>query len=151
MKIKNILVLYFFCAFLSGAALCQDEIGIDSQVMSVNPDNEYIIIKAGENKGVEIGDGLIVHRDGKKLAEAQIIEVRPNVSAAEILNEEKEIKEGDNVLIVKKVKESPARRKEYGRQEQRKSKWKRNKDNWLEWQNKYQLQGQEDLMIFLLV
>ena len=123
MKIKNILVLYFFCALLSGAALCQDEIEIDSQVMSVNPDNEYIIIKAGENKGVEIGDGLIVHRDGKKLAEAQIIEVRPNVSAAEILNEEKEIKEGDNVLIVKKVKESHARRKEYGRQEPRKSKW----------------------------
>lgn len=123
MKIKNILVLYFFCAFLSGAALCQDEIEIDSQVMSVNPDNEYIIIKAGEDKGVEIGDGLIVHRNGEKLAEAQIIEVRPDVSAAEILNEEKEIKEGDNILIVKKVKESPVRRKEYGRQEPRKSKW----------------------------
>lgn len=121
--IRYILLLYFFCAFLSGAALCQDEIEIDSQVMSVNPDNEYIIIRAGENKGVEIGDGLIVHRDGEKLAEAQIIEVRPNVSAAEILNEEKEIKEGDNVLIVKKVKESPARRKGYGRQEPRKSKW----------------------------
>ncbi len=115
---KNILVLYFFCVFLSGIALCQEDIEIDSQVISINPDKEYIIIKAGENEGVEIGDGLIVHRDAEKLAEAQVVEVRDNVAAAEILNIEKEIKEGDSILIVKKaIKQSPV----YG--EQKKSKW----------------------------
>jgi hypothetical protein len=100
---KNILVLYLFCAFLTGIALCQQDMEIDSQIISINPDKEYMIIKAGEKQGVEIGDGLIVHRNAEKLADAQIIEVRPDVAAAEILNIEKEIKEGDNILIVKKA------------------------------------------------
>ena len=115
--IRNVLVLCLFCAFFSGVAFCQNEREIDSQVISVNPDKEYIIIKAGEVDGVQIGDGLVVHRDGEKLAEAQIVEVRPEVSAAEILSAEKEIKEGDSVLIVKKIK------KERTSPEPKKSKW----------------------------
>lgn len=119
--IKTFIVLLFFCAFFAAPCFSQeDTIEIDSQVMSVNPDKEYIIIKAGTNQGIEIGDGLIVHRGAEKLAEAQVIEVRPDVSAAEILNVEKEqvkelveqviekkkeIKEGDDILIVKKAKD----------------------------------------------
>ncbi len=135
---KNILVLYFFCAFLSGIALCQEDIEIDSQVISINPDKEYIIIKAGENEGVEIGDGLIIHRDAEKLAEAQVVEVRANVAAAEILNVEKEqkkeviekiveknkeIKEGDSILIVKKAKKYSIRKEASVYREPKKSKW----------------------------
>ncbi len=135
---KNILVLYFFCAFLSGIALCQEDIEIDSQVISINSDKEYIIIKAGENEGIEIGDGLIIHRGAEKLAEAQIVEVRANVAAAEILNVEKEqkkevveeivekdkeIKEGDSILIVKKAKKYPVKKEKSAYRELKKSKW----------------------------
>lgn len=142
---KNIFILWFFCAILSGVGFCQNEIEIDSQVISINPDSEYIIIKAGENDGVEIGDGLIVHRNAEKLAEAQIVEVRPDVAAAVILNiekeqkkefiektveKDKEIKEGDSILIVKELKESSAEITAEGRKieerkyrEQKKSKW----------------------------
>lgn len=123
MTIRNILILYFFCAGLSGYAFCQEKIEIDSQVISVNPDKEYIVIKAGENQGVEIGDGLIVHREGDKLAEAQIIEVRTEVSAAEILNSYKEIKEGDEILIVKETGEPRAIKKEKVYREPKRSKW----------------------------
>ena len=121
--IKNILVLCFFCASFSGVAFCQEKTEIDSQVISVNPDKEYLIIKAGEIDGVEIGDGLIVHREGEKIAEAQIIEVRPEVAAAEILNTEKEIKEGDNVLIVKKTKKPGISKKKETYLGLKKSKW----------------------------
>ena len=132
--IKNILVLCFLCVFFSGPAFCQEEIEIDSQVISINPDSGYIIIKAGEVNGVEIGDGLIVHRDGEKIAEAQIVETRQEVTAAEILNASSEIKEGDGVLIVKKTKKpialkkekiykKPVLKKEKIRQEPKKSKW----------------------------
>jgi len=143
--IKNIFILWFFCAILSGVGFCQNEIEIDSQVISINPDSEYIIIKAGENDGVEIGDGLIVHRNAEKLAEAQIVEVRPDVAAAVILNiekeqkkefmekiveKDKEIKEGDSILIVKELKGSSAEITAGGRKieerkyrEQKKSKW----------------------------
>lgn len=123
MTIRNILVLYFFCAGLSGYAFCQEKIEIDSQVLSVNPDKEYIVISSGENQGVEIGDGLIVHREGEKLAEAQVIEVRPGVSAAELLNSYKEIKEGDSTLIVKEAGKPRAIRKEKTYREPKRSKW----------------------------
>nr|MBU1328776.1 hypothetical protein [Candidatus Omnitrophota bacterium] len=138
MMIRNILVLYFFCAFLSGIALCQEDIEIDSQVISINSDKEYIIIKAGENEGVEIGDGLIIHRNAEKLAEAQVVEVRANVAAAEILNVEKEqekevtekiieknkeIKKGDSILIVKKAKKYPIKKEGSVYREFKKSKW----------------------------
>lgn len=121
--IRNILVLCLFCAFFSGVAFCQEKTEIDSQVISVNPDKEYLIIKAGEGDGVEIGDGLIVHREGEKVAEAQIIEVRPEVAAAEILYTNKEIKEGDNVLIVKRTKKPGILKKEKTLQKPKKSKW----------------------------
>jgi len=123
--IKNILVLCFFCAAFTSIAFCQDEIEIDSQVMSINPDKEYIIIKAGENEGVKIGDGLVVHRDADRIAEAQVVEVRPDVAAAEILNIEKgkEVKEGDSILIVKKAKKYAAGKKEQVFREPKKSKW----------------------------
>jgi len=123
---KIILVLCFLCAFFIAPAYSEDTIEINSQVMSINPDKEYIIIKAGANQGVEIGDGFIVHRDNNKIAEAQVIEVRPDVSAAEILNVEKEgvreIQEGDNILIIKKIRTSEAKKEKIYR-EQKKSKW----------------------------
>ena len=120
---KNILVLCFFCAVLPGIAFCQDEIEIIAQVMAINPDDDYIVIKAGENDGVEIGDGLIVHRGEEKLAEAQVIEVRSGMSAAEILNSYNEIKEGDSILIVKRSKRPKRAAQEYASGEPKKSKW----------------------------
>jgi len=120
---KNILLFCFFCTLISGTALCQQETEIDSQVISVNPDKEYLVIKAGEKQGVEIGDGVVVHRGGSKIADAQIIEVRPEVAAAEILDTRNEIKEGDAILIVKKAKRPSTIRKEKIYPEPRKSKW----------------------------
>ncbi|MFC1624741.1 hypothetical protein ACFL28_05515, partial [Candidatus Omnitrophota bacterium] len=61
----------------------------------------------GEDDGVEIGDSLIVHRDAEGVAKAYIIEVREEVSAAEIISVEmdEEIWEGDDVLIVREIEE----------------------------------------------
>lgn len=100
---KIFLILCVFCLFLSVNAFSQD-IEIESVVIIVKPDYDFFVIKAGEDRGVEMGDGLIVHRGGEKIAEAYIIEVRPAVSAAEILSvtEGRSIKEGDGILIVKK-------------------------------------------------
>jgi hypothetical protein len=105
---KNfVLILFFISFFCINATFCE-EIEINSKVISVNPELEFFVFGAGENDGVEIGDGLIVHRDGEKTAEAYVIEVRPDVSAAEVLNIEngKEIGEGDDVLLVKEEREA---------------------------------------------
>lgn len=101
---KFFLLLFFISAIWSVPAISED-IEIDSEVISVNPANEFFVIAAGEEEGTEIGDGVLVHREGEKIAEAYIIEVRPEVSAAEILNVEngKEILKGDAVILVKKI------------------------------------------------
>jgi hypothetical protein len=114
---KNFPLLLLFFILVLPSLLFSGEIEINSTVMSVNEARDFFIIKAGEAAGVEIGDGLIVHRMGEKVAEAYIIEVRPAVSAAEILNVEDggEIREGDEILIVKIMegtsKDSPAAEK----------------------------------------
>jgi hypothetical protein len=110
---KVVIIACLFSVFFASSLLCEDEVEINSQVMSVDPEKEYIIIKAGKEQGIEIGDGLIVHRDAEKIAEAQIIQVRPEVSAAAILGieKEKEIREGDSIIIVKTVKAVRAAKK----------------------------------------
>ncbi len=105
---KIFFVLLFSLVSCMPLAFC-DEIEIDSEVITVNPELEFFIIKAGEDKGVELGDGLIVHRGAEKIAEAYIVEVRPDISTAEILkvSDNEEIRKGDSVLIVKE--EAPAK------------------------------------------
>jgi len=80
-----------------------EEIEIKAKVLTVNNDQGYFVFSAGSSQGVDIGDGLIVHRDNTKIAEAYVIEVRPEISAAEVLNIEGsyEIYEGDDVLLIK--------------------------------------------------
>jgi hypothetical protein len=101
---KNFVLILFFISMLCLDPVFCEEIKIASRVVIVNPNLEFFIFEAGEGDGVEIGDGLIVHRAGKKIGEAYVIEVRPDVSAAEILNIEsgEKIQEGDNTLLVKK-------------------------------------------------
>lgn len=100
--IKIFPVLFCFCLFCAPFAF-SEEIEIDSEVLGFVPGSAFFLIRAGDSAGVEIGDGLIVHRAGKKIAEAYIIEVREEVSAAEILRVVKGegIREGDAILIVK--------------------------------------------------
>ncbi len=99
---KIILVSMFFCLMCGAQAFCE-EIEVNSEVISVGDGAEYFIIRHGEDAGIEIGDGFLVHRNGKKIAGAQIIEVRPTVSAAEILEieEGEKIMESDSILLVK--------------------------------------------------
>ena len=99
-KIFPILLLFCLCFLFSASS---EEMEIVSEVIGVNPEFDFFIIRAGEDEGVEVGDGLIVHRDGEKIGEAYIREVRQNVSGAEILNvqEGEEIHEYDKILIVK--------------------------------------------------
>lgn len=106
---KILFVFLFFLQVLQIPCLAEDT-EINSSILSVNPDQDFFIIRSGEDAGIEIGDGLIVHRGDEKLAEAYIIEVRPAVSAAEVLSVEsgKDIREGDEILIVKRSEPFPA-------------------------------------------
>lgn len=120
---RNFSFALLFFILIFPASLFSEEAEIKSSVLSVNKGQDFFIIRSGEDAGVGIGDGLIVHRMGKKVAEAYIIEVRPTVSAAEILHVEdgKDIQEGDKILVVKKTKR-PKKDKKTTRKKP-KSKW----------------------------
>lgn len=123
--------ILFSSLFFIHTSLNAEELEINSEVYSISSESDCFIIKAGSEQGIEIGDGLIVHREGKKIAEAIIIEVHPVVSAAEILNlvSGQELEVGDNIILVKRIEENP-KEDEIAQTEQaeeepvtRKSKW----------------------------
>ncbi len=127
---KIIFLTFAFLAGISLAVYSQETLEIDSEVLAVKPEAGFFIIRAGNENGVELGDGLVVHRQGEKVAQGYIIEVRPDISAAEILNVEpnEEILEGDSILIVKQTgKPEPRKQPEQSagnKEPQRpKSKW----------------------------
>ena len=102
---KKIFTIFLFLCLSCGVSAFADESDIHSDVVSIDPEFEFFVIQSGEGAGIELGDGVIVERDGKKVAEGYIIEVRQDVSAAEILDIDAndEIRQGDSALIVKKA------------------------------------------------
>lgn len=122
---RRVLLFLFFICLVSPIFLFCEEVEINSEVFKVISDKEHFIIKAGEDKGIEIGDGLIVHRKLEKIAEAKVIEVRSNVAMAELLTIEKgkEIKEGDSILIVKNIRKKSLQKPEEVYKKPKKSKW----------------------------
>ena len=101
---KILSVLLFTCLVYISSAFSEER-NLPSEIMSVSKGLEFFIIRAGEGSGVKIGDNVIVYSSGKKIAEAYIIEVRKDVSAAEVLSIEKSetFQEGDKVLIFRKA------------------------------------------------
>ncbi len=71
--------------------------GLAGQIISVNEDNNFIIVDKGETSGVKLGDKLNVYRGPDFIAQVEVIQVRTDVSAADIREKRTKIKVGDSV------------------------------------------------------
>ncbi|KPK40114.1 MAG: hypothetical protein AMJ78_07525 [Omnitrophica WOR_2 bacterium SM23_29] len=69
--------------------------GQEGKVLVVNKDFNFIVIGAGNNKGITPGVVFGVYRDGNLIGKAQVEKVYETMSAANILPDSKQIKEGD--------------------------------------------------------
>ncbi len=69
--------------------------GFDGRVVSINEDNNFIIVDVGESAGVRLGDTLSVYRDAKYIARLEVIQVRKDIAAADIKDQWARIKVGD--------------------------------------------------------
>ena len=67
------------------------------EIISVNDDNNFVIIDLGEETGVRIGDQLTVYRDDDYIGELEVIQVRKDISAADIIKISVPLKAGDIV------------------------------------------------------
>ncbi len=77
----------------------QDAAGstLTGRVLSVNKENEFVVIDLSEAAGVNINDRFNVYRDNKYIATIEVIQMRRDISAADIVEAAvgQEIKVGD--------------------------------------------------------
>lgn len=69
--------------------------GFNGKVISVNESNNFVIVDIGENNGVRLGDLLSVYRDSKYIARLEVIQVRKDISAADLKDQWSKVKVGD--------------------------------------------------------
>jgi len=69
------------------------------QILSVNPQFQFVVVNVGLRGGVKVGDALRVERDGKLMGRIQVEKLYENFSACRIVEEVKphKIREGDLV------------------------------------------------------
>jgi len=71
--------------------------GFDGKVVTINNENNFVIINIGEDAKVRLGETLSVYRDSKYIARLEVIQVRKDISAADIKEQSSKIKVGDSV------------------------------------------------------
>ncbi len=75
----------------------ESTIALIGKVMALNKDNNFVIVDLGEDSGVKLGDNFKAYRDGKVIANLEVIQCRKSISACDIKNETTPIKVGDIV------------------------------------------------------
>lgn len=69
--------------------------GFNGRVLSINDDNNFVIVDVGQTAGVRLGDTLSVYRDSKYVGRLEVIQVRKDIAAADIKDQWSRIKVGD--------------------------------------------------------
>ncbi len=67
------------------------------KVISVNEKNGFVIVDYGETQGSSVGRGLKVFRNNKEIATLEVIQVRRDISAADVKDQKTKIQVGDQV------------------------------------------------------
>ncbi len=70
---------------------------LKGNIISVNEDNNFVIVNLGEDSGISIGDKLNVYHGADYIAGLEVIQVRKDISAADIKNKMTKIQVGDSV------------------------------------------------------
>lgn len=71
--------------------------GLSGKVVSVNDENNFVILDLGESSGVKLGDSLSIYRGSEYVAGVEVIQVRKDISAADIKEKGAKIRAGDTV------------------------------------------------------
>lgn len=71
--------------------------GFNGKVVSLNQDNNFVIVDIGERDGIHLGETLSVYRDSKYIARLEVIQVRNDIAAADIKDQWSKIQAGDVV------------------------------------------------------
>jgi chromosome segregation ATPase len=66
-------------------------------ILTINKENNFVIIDLGEDSGVKIGDTFQVYRQDRVIAGIEVIQIRKNISACDIKREVQAVRVGDTI------------------------------------------------------
>ncbi|NTV29708.1 MAG: hypothetical protein HGA80_06485 [Candidatus Omnitrophica bacterium] len=81
----------------SKAAAAAPAVKKSGTLVSVNEDNNFVIIDMGEKAGIKLGDAFKVYRNGTYVGAVEVIQVRQDISAADIKQKNAPFRPGDTV------------------------------------------------------
>jgi chromosome segregation ATPase len=71
--------------------------GFEGKIITINEENNFVIIDVGEKRGVRPGDILGVYRGSECIARLEVIQARQDISAADLKDQRAKVKVGDIV------------------------------------------------------
>ncbi len=71
--------------------------GYNGKVISVNAENNFVIVDIGETEGITLGETLGVYRNAEHIATLEVIQIRNDISAADVKEMKMKILQGDIV------------------------------------------------------
>lgn len=69
----------------------------EGRIITINEENNFVVIDLGEDVGLKPGERFGVYRDNTQIATVEVIQVRREISAADIIQSSQAIKIGDLV------------------------------------------------------
>mgnify|MGYP000851690795 CR=1 FL=1 len=81
----------------SAAKIDSPGINVSGEIISVNQENNFVIVSLGQKSGINIGDLLSVYRGDAYVGEIEIIQVRTDISAADIKKQSMPFQAGDTI------------------------------------------------------
>ena len=70
---------------------------LQGSVVSVNDENNFVIVDLGEKSGIKVGDAFKVYHSGAQIGAVEVIQVRQDISAADIKQKISPFSVGDTV------------------------------------------------------
>jgi len=71
--------------------------GYNGRIVSINEENNFIIVDIGKDSGLREGDNLSVFRDKEYIARLEVIQVRNDIAAADLKEQWSKVNIGDMV------------------------------------------------------
>ncbi|MFH0755019.1 MAG: hypothetical protein V2A70_10690 [Candidatus Omnitrophota bacterium] len=81
----------------AGKAAVSSSRKLQGSVVSINDENNFVIVDLGEKSGIRVGDSFRVYHGGAHIGSVEVIQVRQDISAADIKQKISAFSVGDTV------------------------------------------------------
>ncbi len=71
--------------------------GFNGRVLSINEDNNFLIVSIGQKSGLRAGDMLSVYHDAQYIGRVEVIQVRNDIAAVDLKDQWMKVQVGDTV------------------------------------------------------